>query len=520
VTKAWSWIVLGMLAAVPLAGCLAPADDGVDPASLLPPLALPALRCEVACNPLVSGGRANTNEPSIAIDPTNPSNMVAGANDYSQPLGGSWCGVYTSADGGRTWQADLLPGYPGDTRPGAGLWGFDFCGDAVLAFDANGDVYYSGIAFHRIPRVPVAGVHPCALAPVPCPDPYNVQIFVLKSTDKGKTWSELSIVSAGVSTVVFNDKNWLHYDPVSNNLYVVWTIYSFLPTTVMAPGLAPDPLSKGVIYFSRSGDGGRTWSEPKEISEGKSNQGAVPATDAKGTLYIVWNADDPDERPDVEKQPGSLAFVVSTDRGETFTKPSRFGPYHPMPSPLPNAFFRTSTLPGLAIDTTDGPFAGSLYVVYNDWNPAEEHADVKITVSRDGGATWSEPSRVNDDDTRTDQWMPNVAVDSAGRVHVVWLDRRDDPANTKYRAYAGISTDGGATFGQAPASDEASDPLADQDTDPLTGQPRRINFLGDYIQVATAGTRSFTPFPDLRAAGDGSRLVNVLLAEVGLPQER
>jgi hypothetical protein len=38
-------------------------------------------------------------------------------------------------------------------------------------------------------------------------------------------------------------------------------------------------------------------------------------------------------------------------------------------------------------------------------------------------------------------------VSSTGKVGVSWLDRRNDPKNIDYQAFAAISTDGGQSFG-------------------------------------------------------------------------
>ena len=52
--------------------------------------------------------------------------------------------------------------------------------------------------------------------------------------------------------------------------------------------------------------------------------------------------------------------------------------------------------PTLAVDRTNGPFRGWLYVVWNDTRNGD--ADVYLTSSPDRGTTWTAPVRVNDDD--------------------------------------------------------------------------------------------------------------------------
>src|ERR1700752_5285128 len=66
-------------------------------------------------------GRRPQNEPSVAVNPSDPDIVVAGSNDYcGQAVGGdTWVGYYRSTDGGDTWTNSLVPGYPTDAS-GAG----------------------------------------------------------------------------------------------------------------------------------------------------------------------------------------------------------------------------------------------------------------------------------------------------------------------------------------------------------------------------------------------------------------
>lgn len=58
---------------------------------------------------------------------------------------------------------------------------------------------------------------------------------------------------------------------------------------------------------------------------------------------------------------------------------------------------------------------------------AQDHRDIVLTWSDDGGATWTPKRRVSDAPPRYDESFPAVAVDELGRVHLAWYDRRDDP---------------------------------------------------------------------------------------------
>ena len=127
------------------------------------------------------------NEVTIAVNPTDPNNLIAGAKDYT--LGERegregyrvWSGYYWSNDGGITWGNGLM-GYPDIENSVLGI--YDEISDPVVAFGPDGTAYYSGLAVNYesklIPGFPPRFVH-------------NV-IYVSKSTDGGKTYSQITFV--------------------------------------------------------------------------------------------------------------------------------------------------------------------------------------------------------------------------------------------------------------------------------------------------------------------------------------
>lgn len=81
---------------------------------------------------------------------------------------------------------------------------------------------------------------------------------------------------------------------------------------------------------------------------------------------------------------------------------------------------------------------------------AADKADIFFTQSTDGGATWSDPLRVNDDATTHDQWQPVLAVTPDGsHVGIFRNDRRLDPANNLIDRFGVIGDVSGhaVTFG-------------------------------------------------------------------------
>src|SRR5262245_44392449 len=87
---------------------------------------------------------------------------------------------------------------------------------------------------------------------------------------------------------------------------------------------------------------------------------------------------------------------------------------------------------------------------------ARDHRDVFTTFS-DNGTTWSTPVRVNGEAAGLDDWLPEIAVSSAGDVYTSWYDWRDAPGGVCGGAsmmYLSRSSDGGVSWPDgSPVSD-------------------------------------------------------------------
>jgi hypothetical protein len=131
----------------------------------------------------------------------------------------------------------------------------------------------------------------------------------------------------------------------------------------------------------------------------------------------------------------------------------------------------------MAIDRSDNATTeGNLYIVYPTMNGAERKADVLLVRSTDGGATWSEPARVNDDNSTSDQWMPWIDVGPHGDIHIVFYDRRYDPANRLLDVSYAHSRDG-VTFDPNLRLTEVSS------NSTVSYHQSGAEFIGDYIGI-------------------------------------
>jgi len=377
------------------------------------------------------------NEPAVAVNPTDPDNIVAGSNDYGTPSGDAWCGFYSTRAGGRTWRRGLIPGYNGDRS--SPLWRFGGAGDPVLAFAQDGTCYMAGIAFER--------------DDVGKPLQPGAAIFVARSDNGGETFPQVSMVIQSRATfTVFHDKEWVCVDPTNGDVHVTWTAFVGLVTAN--------------IMHSRSTDRGQTWSRPQIISELSSFelsvQGSQCEVDAAGVLHVSW----------IDFGSGTLRYTRSADKGASFSAVRDIGRVVEIPYTLPNGQFRTPTMCDMDVDRSGGNRSGSVYIAWPDYSSGD--ADILFVASYDNGDTWTPPARVNQDEVgnRCDQWFPAVCVGSDGSFQAFYYDRRDDVNNTLISAYVSISYDGGATFTDIQLCDTQ-----------FNGDHTRGPFIGDYLAI-------------------------------------
>ncbi len=345
-----------------------------------------------------------SSEPAIAVNPANP-NQVAGA-------AGRWAAY--STDGGRTFTPVLPAGQNG--RSG---------GDVSLAFDDKGQLFLSFLSIEKNGLPGYWGHGPGANG-----------IWVRRSPDGGRTWDADPVAvkqwTGSEPDVKLEDMPRIWSDaqahsPHRGNLYMAWIEWQ---------------MTQSIVLFSRSTDGGRTWSAPMRIStkagyprdDNGAVVGIIGTVGPDGTQYVVWN------------EGLNVTMAVSRDGGRTFA-PSRpiidvGPPYFGGAVGIPGVS-RAMGFPQVGIDNQNG----SLYVTWSDFRNGD--VDVFLSRSADHGRTWSTAMRVNDDPVHdgADQFLQWLAVDPKDdSVYVQFYDRRSDPVNHTTRVTLARSIDGGKTF--------------------------------------------------------------------------
>jgi hypothetical protein len=360
------------------------------------------------------------NEPSIAVDPTDPSKMVIGWRQFNT-VSSSFrqAGYAYTTNGGQSWK------FPGVIEPGV------FRSDPVLDSDTEGNFYYNSLT---------------SVGP-------DFFCHVFKSTDGGATWDSGTFARGG-------DKQWMVIDRTggvgTNHIYAYWTSYY----SICAPG-----------SFTRSADGGESYDSCV----------AIPQNPYWGTLAVgpygevfVFGSTISDEfvmaRSFNARDSGSTivwdtATVVNLD-GEIWG-------FAGSTSPNPGGLLGQAWV---AADGSTGPYRGYLYALCSVRRTSvSDPMDVMFARSTDGGTTWSSPVKINDDSLLTAwQWFGTMSVAPNGRIDVIWLDTRDNPGSVNSSLYYSHSTDAGETW--AP-NHRLSDPF-----NPHIGWPQQ-NKMGDYFDM-------------------------------------
>jgi hypothetical protein len=403
-------------------------------------------------------------EPTVTSNPTNRNHMVAGFADFVDDV---FPGVSLSADGGKTWVAPsggpVLPDPPGFQWGSRSKVGFLAGGDPAVAWGLGPTVYYATLGFQDFGNPPT-------------PNTCNVGgLYVYRSTDSGNSWTVPSGALAVANTqTIHRDKPYIAVDaapasPFAGNVYLVWDDDEYAG----CPHSFPGNFVVRRIMFSRSTDGGSTWSPPATLATG-CLVAPVPAVGADGGLYVVWYDCSTGVRQLVRKSSdGGLTFAPAVAAASGLTA---------CPNPLPGASFRVNgAFPTIAADPLD---ASLVYVAWSSCTPNAQ-ADVFFSRSTNGGVSWSSPPlRVNDDAVNNprDQFFPWMAVDDSGVIRIMWGDDRLDLANAGghfYDIFAAESTDRGHSFGQnSRVTTTSSDPDID-----FNG-----TFIGDYFGLAPCGT--------------------------------
>ena len=406
-------------------------------------------------------------EPSIAVNPANPSNAVTAYQEGRIANGGDATnGFATTFDCGATWSHGELPKLT--TYPGQGGQ-LERASDAVVAFGPDNVVYANSLIFD----LNVNNGLRSAMA-------VNV------SKDGGKTWSN-PVIFQDDNLGGLNDKNWIVVDNSDapghhkGRVYVVWdrvapVVYDYCDHDCdQLSNWLPDLQTLDPVVAPEQGIG------------------AYPMVLKSGALGIALNSTVPGiptgqtDNPDITGL-NHQQFIVAPAAGSTpWPAPLAFSPPLHVSDNQTNGITAQRASDGLLASAVD-PDGGTVYTVWDDGRfRSDGKNDIVITKSTNEGVSWSPVTRVNPGSTtdKVNHYNASVAVGQGGSVHVMWRQRDESGASPLFTdaidTYYAESTDGGQTW-SAPIK------VNSQPSQPWYGAfSRDGTFEGDYSQLASAG---------------------------------
>ena len=405
-------------------------------------------------------------EPYVAINPTNPANVIGVWQQDRYSSGGASRGLMTgvSFDGGNTWSPRSIP------------WSQCSGGEYQRATDPWVTFSPDGTAHQIALGVSGGDFTPDAVS----------AILASRSTDGGITWSSPATLLRNEGSQFFNDKESITADPTDSRfVYAVW-----------------DRLQNnagGPTIFTRTTDGGITWEPARSIHTPPSSGqtiGNVIRVLPDGTLVNLFTQ--------IVGTIQTLQVIRSADRGVSWSAPSQISLLGSLGARDPNT--GTPIRDGAILPQMAAGPDGSLAVVWQDARFTGVRDAIALSRSFDRGLTWTTPVRVNFDPTVW-AFTAQVHVRADGMIGVTYYDLRSNTAST-----ATLPTD----FWLARSRDgvQWTETRISEPFD-LLFAPRASGqlFLGDYTGLDANGG-AFLPF-FAKANPDVNNRTDIIAARTG-----
>jgi hypothetical protein len=383
--------------------------------------------------------------------------------------------------------------YAGTPTPGAGINTF-MLGDPSVACADSTHFYLSSIWIDGTNNI--------------------TGIALSRSTDGGQTFAAPAVVVAKNATTHFVDKDWIALDPQNpTDIYVTYTDFDYSGTVCGADTLG-NAIPRFAVEMVSSTDGGASFSStPTVVDQVCANsgnpealvEGSQVAVDLQGAVYVSWEEYGMNGGTFADRE---IRIAKSIDGGSTFGAPVAVSKVDCAGNCADlQGFIRSTEFPTMVV----GDASLNSSFVYIAWSSGVDQVpdflsatgyygftDILLSESKDGGATWSAPVRVNNDpegngSPYTDQFEPALATDKTGRLAVCFYDRRLDPNNFLIDRYCASSRDDGVTW-----TDTKFTPVSFPS---VTGQDAFLapDYMGDYDVVARDFTNLSPGFMDAYA---------------------
>lgn len=252
-------------------------------------------------------------------------------------------------------------------------------------------------------------------------------ILISRSADSGATWSDPISVELDTGAGVLNDKESITADPVhTSNVYAVWDKLINPSLTANFEAFNHTFAFKGPAFLARTTDGGKTWSQGREIFDpGEFNQtiGNQIVVEPDGTLVDFFDLINNEHggRGHNAFMTFQVAIITSHDQGLTWSGPTIVGDIvDTQIRTLDGKAVRTGDiLPEIAINQSNGK-------LYAAW---QTDATIAFSQSSDGGANWTSPLTISRSGS-AQAFTASIGVSGNGTVGVSYYDFRNATLGT------------------------------------------------------------------------------------------
>jgi hypothetical protein len=325
----------------------------------------------------------NQSEPYIAVNPTNPNNIIIAAitvvNGYNR------IGAFYTTNGGQTWNGsdDIIIGQP---NKGAG--------DPVIAFDGAGSAY--------------------CLFQIRSPE---YKLFLQKSTDGGASWTSFATINNFVNL----DRPWM---AISENPNASGQYDIYVTVTDIIPGV--ESRIKLFKYNNTVFELKKTFT-----SSPPSLHGSYVALGPNGEIYVAY-AEFTASTHAVTK----IYVQRSTNGGSTFAQELNTS-VNQIGTKIGDEYFvkdgqiKADSYPRLAVDRS--PYSSTQGTVYMMWaNKALPDANI-LSYKRSTSGTWTSANVAT---TSVDEWAPAVWVGPDGVRYTLYYETASNSDEIKIRLLA------------------------------------------------------------------------------------